>query len=108
MKAETEGKECALVRRCALLLLCVVVFSFEVTCLLAVAAHERDYDRPAPAPPLGSPSRKSRLFGTVPVVHAPISAASVPHVAINDYPDPDKLYEEDKRIIHTGPNPLHN
>ncbi|KAK4763448.1 hypothetical protein SAY87_012886 [Trapa incisa] len=104
-----DGKY-ALIRRCAFLLLCIVVFSSELTCLLAVSAHEiRDHDRAAhQAPPLGFPSRKSLLYGMVSEVHAPISAASVPHVSINDKQDPDKLYEEDKRLIHTGPNPLHN
>lgn len=89
----------ALRRRALLLLWVVVVVSSEVTFLLAAQGRN---DRA----PLSSPSRKSRLFGTA--TSTPSLAAGAPLVAINDDPDPDKLYEEDKRIIHTGPNPLHN
>ncbi|ONI31728.1 hypothetical protein PRUPE_1G327000 [Prunus persica] len=55
-----------------------------------------------------SPSRKTRFPGKV-SFYAPSSTPShdVHHfVGING--GPDKLYGDDKRIVHTGPNPLHN
>ncbi|KAK9276723.1 hypothetical protein L1049_006259 [Liquidambar formosana] len=51
-----------------------------------------------------SPARKVRFFETV-YFHAPSSPAQL----VGNGDDPaDTLYGEDKRIIHTGPNPLHN
>ncbi|CAK9154751.1 unnamed protein product [Ilex paraguariensis] len=52
-----------------------------------------------------SPARKTRVFGTVPV-----HAASIPptHLSGTDDDDSDDIYDDDKRIVHTGPNPLHN
>ncbi|BFG17219.1 hypothetical protein CerSpe_034930 [Prunus speciosa] len=52
--------------------------------------------------------RKSRFLGKV-SFYAPSSTPShdVHHfVGING--GPDKLYGDDKRKVHTGPNPLHN
>ena len=40
-----------------------------------------------------SPARKMRLHH---------------HHARGSTPSSQKVYEEDKRLIHTGPNPLHN
>ncbi|KAM1942070.1 hypothetical protein ACFX15_010589 [Malus domestica] len=55
-----------------------------------------------------SPQRKARFLGKV-SFYAPSSSPSH-HVhrlpAING--DPGKPYGDDKRIVHTGPNPLHN
>ncbi|PKI57289.1 hypothetical protein CRG98_022328 [Punica granatum] len=87
-------------RRCGMMLLWVVVISSEVSFLLA--DHERDDHAPLYPPS----SRKSRFFSTVSVVHMPTSSPPLAGPSVD--PDPNKLYEEDKRIIHTGPNPLHN
>ncbi|EOY00992.1 Clavata3/esr-related 16, putative [Theobroma cacao] len=47
-----------------------------------------------------SPPRKARFFDTA-SFHAPSSS-------VGNEGDPDTLYGDDKRIVHTGPNPLHN
>lgn len=48
-----------------------------------------------------STPRKARIFGTA-SVHG---LASSPDKLDED---PDMLYGEEKRLVHTGPNPLHN
>lgn len=52
-----------------------------------------------------SPARKSRFFETSPY-HARTSGPSSQMAGID--PKNEDLYEEEKRLIHTGPNPLHN
>ncbi|KAH8500624.1 hypothetical protein H0E87_015815 [Populus deltoides] len=47
--------------------------------------------------------RKARFFETR--FHAPPSQDQPLDI---DKGDPETVYEDDKRIIHTGPNPLHN
>lgn len=47
--------------------------------------------------------RKARFFETW--FHAPPSQDQPLDIGKGD---PDTVYEDDKRIIHTGPNPLHN
>ncbi|EXB53963.1 hypothetical protein L484_022931 [Morus notabilis] len=52
-----------------------------------------------------SPPRKARFVDTKTAsFHAPLSPAN----SINGASDPDILYGDDKRLVHTGPNPLHN
>lgn len=56
--------------------------------------------------PLTSRTRKDRFFSsTVTTVQTPLSS---PEELLDWNGNPDKLYEEDKRLVHTGPNPLHN
>ena len=50
-----------------------------------------------------SPPRKARFFDTA-SLHAPSSSAQF----AGHEGDPDTVYGNDKRIVHTGPNPLHN
>ncbi|CAK9158107.1 unnamed protein product [Ilex paraguariensis] len=50
-----------------------------------------------------APARKSQFFHTV-----SIPAASPTKFSGTDDKDSDKLYGDDKRRVHTGPNPLHN
>ncbi|XWS63935.1 hypothetical protein CRYUN_Cryun06bG0144000 [Craigia yunnanensis] len=50
-----------------------------------------------------SPPRKARFFDTA-SFHAPSSSAQF----AGNEGDPDTVYGDDKRIVHTGPNPLHN
>lgn len=52
-----------------------------------------------------SPARKSRFFETAPY-YARTSSPSSQMAGID--PKNEDLYEEEKRLIHTGPNPLHN
>uniref|UniRef100_A0A6M2E7S6 Uncharacterized protein n=1 Tax=Populus davidiana TaxID=266767 RepID=A0A6M2E7S6_9ROSI len=48
--------------------------------------------------------RKARFFET-----GSLQASPNQDQPVNiDGGDPDAVYEDDKRIIHTGPNPLHN
>ena len=59
-------------------------------------------------PPTPPPRRERRSFSRS-LFHAPsrtIAATQPKFVATNS--DPDTFYEDDKRVIHTGPNPLHN
>lgn len=58
---------------------------------------------------ISSPPRKAPFHHRV-SFHAPLSTPSREFFAgIHGGGDPaDKLYGEDKRIVHTGPNPLHN
>ncbi|XVF02856.1 hypothetical protein REPUB_Repub04eG0210600 [Reevesia pubescens] len=51
-----------------------------------------------------SPPRKVRFFDNTASFHAPSSSSQF---AENEG-DPDTIYGDDKRIVHTGPNPLHN
>ncbi|KAM0961177.1 hypothetical protein ACFX13_020917 [Malus domestica] len=57
---------------------------------------------------MSSQPRKTRFLGTV-SFYAPSNSPShhVHHLPATNG-DPDKLYGEDKRKVHTGPNPLHN
>jgi hypothetical protein len=48
--------------------------------------------------------RKARVFETG-SVHASPNQDQPVNI---DGGDPDAVYEDDKRTIHTGPNPLHN
>ena len=50
-----------------------------------------------------SPQWKARFFDTA-SLHAPSSSAQF----AGHEGDPDTVYGNDKRIVHTGPNPLHN
>ncbi|XWS34490.1 hypothetical protein CRYUN_Cryun21dG0042700 [Craigia yunnanensis] len=50
-----------------------------------------------------SPPRKARFFDTA-SFHAPSISAQF----AGNEGDPDTVYGDDKRIVHTGPNPLHN
>ncbi|KZV19538.1 Clavata3/esr-related 16 [Dorcoceras hygrometricum] len=52
-----------------------------------------------------SPARKSRFFKTA-SYHARTSGPSSQMAGI--HPKNDDFYDEEKRLIHTGPNPLHN
>lgn len=49
--------------------------------------------------------RKARFLETN-LFHAPSSSSPAQVVDIED--NPTTVYGDDKRIIHTGPNPLHN
>ncbi|GMY18616.1 CLAVATA3/ESR (CLE)-related protein 16-like [Fagus crenata] len=53
-----------------------------------------------------SPPRRER-FSETPLFHAPSSSIS-PGQAVATNGDSDTIYGDDKRVIHTGPNPLHN
>ncbi|XVF43618.1 hypothetical protein PTKIN_Ptkin02bG0054700 [Pterospermum kingtungense] len=48
--------------------------------------------------------RKARFFDTANSFQAPSSSVQV----AGNEGDPDTVYGDDKRIVHTGPNPLHN
>ncbi|KAE8022866.1 hypothetical protein FH972_008627 [Carpinus fangiana] len=86
----------------AIFLLWVFLISTQIA-LYCAAAHE-DTGRFIRSPP-----RKERFSETTPLFHAPSSSAPAQQLlggAKNG--DPDTLYGDDKRLIHTGPNPLHN
>ncbi|KAF8040155.1 hypothetical protein BT93_B2395 [Corymbia citriodora subsp. variegata] len=117
-RTRTGRRHCIGARSAVFLLWVVVVFSAELILLLAVQdkttrgttsrsvspTPTASSDRSA-AGTVKSLPRKAKTFHPV-TVHAP-SNASGDELA-NASGDPDTVYEEDKRIIHTGPNPLHN
>ncbi|CAN8239274.1 unnamed protein product [Cochlearia groenlandica] len=47
-----------------------------------------------------SPSRKTMVYATT-TFHRPLSKEE-------EEEEDDNIYGEDKRVVHTGPNPLHN
>ncbi|KAI3410271.1 uncharacterized protein J3R85_018877 [Psidium guajava] len=123
-RTRTGRRHCIGVRSAVFLLWVVLVFSAELILLLAVQ------DKSTRATTDGSVSsktcgeigattssdgsaaisvkslpRKLKTFHAV-TVHAPSNPSTGELADANG--DPDKVYEEDKRIIHTGPNPLHN
>lgn len=123
-RTRTGRRPCIGARGAVFLLWVAVVFSVELILLLAVqdksttATTSRSIspemsaqigattssDRSA-ASSVKSLPRKAKTFHAV-TVHAPSNPSSDELANANG--DPDPLYEEDKRIIHTGPNPLHN
>ncbi|KAI6686069.1 hypothetical protein NL676_031982 [Syzygium grande] len=124
-RIRTGRRHCIGARSAVFLLWVLVVFSAELILLLAVqdkstrvttsrsvssetsdkiGATTTSSDRSA-AGSVKSLPRKAKTFHAV-TVHAPSNPSS--DEVANATEDPDKVYEEDKRIIHTGPNPLHN
>ncbi|KAK3442612.1 hypothetical protein EUGRSUZ_B02911 [Eucalyptus grandis] len=123
-RTRTGRRHCIGARSAVFLLWVVVVFSAELILLLAVqdkstrATTSRSVsseasdkigattssDRSA-ATRVRSLPRKAKTFHAV-TVRAPSNPSS--DELANGSGDPDTVYEEDKRIIHTGPNPLHN
>ncbi|KAK7828321.1 CLAVATA3/ESR (CLE)-related protein 16 [Quercus suber] len=88
----------------AILLLWVILIFTQIS--FCLAAHEESGKF------IRSPPRKDR-FSQTPLFHAPSTSSSsstTPGQAgaatING--DSDTVYGDEKRIIHTGPNPLHN
>ncbi|ESR61476.1 CLAVATA3/ESR (CLE)-related protein 16 [Citrus sinensis] len=53
-------------------------------------------------------ARKTRSFNTESTFHAPPPSISGLLVDTEADNPGSSVYEDDKRIIHTGPNPLHN
>ncbi|KAI4369040.1 hypothetical protein MLD38_017532 [Melastoma candidum] len=85
-------------------MLCLVAFII----LLLVAAAEGNHDGDG-----GSPRHRSRRPSSPRKVSGPFHApkrAPLPRgqSKADGDGDPKLLYEDDMRIIHTGPNPLHN
>lgn len=54
-----------------------------------------------------SSSRKAMLFKTQPPEHSGVVSAPI-QSPLGASGEEGNVYDEDKRIIHTGPNPLHN
>lgn len=88
----------------AILLLWVILIFTQISFCLAAQEESGKFIR--------SPPRKDR-FSQSPLFHAPSTSSSsstIPGQAgaatING--DSDTVYGDEKRIIHTGPNPLHN
>ncbi|XP_030973222.1 CLAVATA3/ESR (CLE)-related protein 16 [Quercus lobata] len=89
-----------------ILLLWVILIFTQISFCLAAHEESGKFNR--------SPPRKDR-FSQTPLFHAPSTSSSsssstTPGQAgaatING--DSDTVYGDEKRIIHTGPNPLHN
>ncbi|KAI3466979.1 hypothetical protein Pfo_023642 [Paulownia fortunei] len=59
-----------------------------------------------------SPARKERFYGSSPYharASSPSQLVSMEKKNNNENSSSsDKLYEEENRLVHTGPNPLHN
>jgi len=97
------GVEAARGRRYAGAARAAIIFLFLILLILAqlgvfLVVHE-ETDKPVKSLP-----RKARVFET-----GSLHASPNQDQPVNiDGGDPDALYEDDKRIIHTGPNPLHN
>ncbi|KAK4842768.1 hypothetical protein QYF36_027384 [Acer negundo] len=70
----------------------ILIFS-QLSLVFALLHHDQS---------IKSPPRKARFF------HSTDDNDESFHAPPNMEKDPDSLYEDDKRIIHTGPNPLHN
>lgn len=84
--------------RAAVLLLWIMLIFSQLG--LHFCAHE-DF---RPADP-----RKARFFDAASnSFHAPSSSAEFGGGNGSDDPDTSTVYGDDKRIVHTGPNPLHN
>lgn len=124
-RTRTGRRHCIGARSAVFLLWVVLVFSAELILLLAVQDKSTrattasrsvssetsgeigattSSDRSA-AISVKSLPRKAKTFRAV-TVHAPSNASRDEFAHANG--DPDTVYEEDKRIVHTGPNPLHN
>ncbi|CAI9785452.1 unnamed protein product [Fraxinus pennsylvanica] len=54
------------------------------------------------------PARKARVFDTVVAYHEEATSPSQIVSPETNGSSSNKLYEEEKRLVHTGPNPLHN
>lgn len=90
-------------RKVALFLWVVILLILAEITSVAVAVR-LDHTNPTIAEshsPLTSRSKKDMFF-TVTTVHPPLPSSE------DLLGTPDKLFEEDKRLVHTGPNPLHN
>ncbi|PRQ40940.1 hypothetical protein RchiOBHm_Chr4g0441591 [Rosa chinensis] len=100
MRSATEG---------LILLLWVVLILAQTTTSVFVGHNSISGQESATTGRLiSSPPRKARFHDKV-SFHAPSSTPSREFFARIHGGDPaDKLYGEDKRIVHTGPNPLHN
>ncbi|KAK2635405.1 hypothetical protein Ddye_030197 [Dipteronia dyeriana] len=70
----------------------ILIFS-QLSLVFALLHHDQSFK---------SPPRKARFF------HSTDNDDESFHAPPTMEKDPDSLYEDDKRIIHTGPNPLHN
>jgi len=97
------GVEAARARRYAGAARAAIIFLFWILLILAqlgvfLVVHE-ETDKPVKSLP-----RKARVFETGSVQASPNQDQPVNI----DGGDPDAVYEDDKRTIHTGPNPLHN
>lgn len=87
----------------------ILIFSHLISFSSAAKVHDKNGRLYPPSPP-----RKARFVETTKTTttsfHAPISPPA--NQPVNDIdggdPDSDTLYGDDKRIVHTGPNPLHN
>ncbi|XP_041011400.1 CLAVATA3/ESR (CLE)-related protein 16-like [Juglans microcarpa x Juglans regia] len=91
----------------AIFLLWVVLIFTQISLSFAAAHHEDAGGRLFRSPP-----GKERFFETPTktLFHAPSSTTSTTpsQVVANNGDLRETLYGDDKRIIHTGPNPLHN
>ncbi|KAG2708419.1 hypothetical protein I3843_05G174700 [Carya illinoinensis] len=91
----------------AIFLLWVVLIFTQISLSFAAAHREDTGGRLFRSPP-----RKERFFETPTktLFHAPSRTTSTtPAKVVANNGDPrETLYGDDKRIIHTGPNPLHN
>ncbi|KAH7570968.1 hypothetical protein JRO89_XS05G0232100 [Xanthoceras sorbifolium] len=86
--------------------------SLEVLSLVFALLHHDQEGSKAPSPHQTTikspPSRKARFFHSDESFHAPPTSAQLLEREANSNNPDNSLYEDDKRIIHTGPNPLHN
>ncbi|KAK8526250.1 hypothetical protein V6N13_017303 [Hibiscus sabdariffa] len=85
--------------RAALFFMCVILICSRLGFHFAVHNEEAST---SPSSTFHLP-RKAQFLDTT-AFHAPSRLSQFG----GDEFDPDTVYEDDKRIVHTGPNPLHN
>lgn len=93
--AETAGRKQAKARAAIVFLLWVLLILAQLGFFFAVLGEKGKLVKSLP--------KKARFFDTQ-SFHAPPSQAQ----PVDIEGDSGMVYEYDKRIIHTGPNPLHN
>ncbi|KAK9935292.1 hypothetical protein M0R45_022444 [Rubus argutus] len=93
----------------SLILLLLVILLLSQTTTSVFGSHNSIAGHESTGRLISSPPRKARFHHRV-SFHAPLSTPSREFFAgIHGGGVPaDKLYGDDKRIVHTGPNPLHN
>ncbi|GMI75176.1 CLAVATA3/ESR-RELATED 16 [Hibiscus trionum] len=80
--------------RAAVLFMCVILVCSQFGFHFSV--HNEEASTSTSISGTFHPPGKAQILDTA-VFHAPSSTSF-----------PDTVYEDDKRIVHTGPNPLHN
>lgn len=77
--------------------------------LCCLSSAVENIDNSGIAPSHWSPARKARFFHTQSSSHhARTSRTNDERIAGSGGHGTDDVFQDDKRIVHTGPNPLHN